>query len=99
MADNFEANEPCCCCGLEVEGMVCYHHIYTRKAHMELQHVSWNKIPVCLFHHNEFHSHGNSHMIDKYKGAKRWFENNGWYKDLGKWHHNMETKKPNLLDA
>lgn len=77
--------------------MVCFHHVYTRKSHPELSEVKWNMIDVCLIHHNEFHNQGNSHMIMKYKGVKRWFENNGWYKDLGKWVHDPETKKPSQI--
>jgi hypothetical protein len=80
-ASNFMAHEPCVACGTEGDGLVCYHHIYTRKAYPEATHKPWNQIPVCLLHHNLFHTKGTSHMASEFSSVKEWLENHGWEYD------------------
>lgn len=85
--DNFESDEPCLCCGLSADGMVCYHHIYRRKSRPDLKHKTWNKAPVCLMHHNEWHSSTNTSMKGKYSGISDFFDRMGWYMESGKMVH------------
>ena len=84
---SYEANEPCCGCGLEGEGMVTYHHIYTRKAYPELSEVKWNMMPVCLICHNKIHANTLSEFSKNRKTAEDWLISNDWYFDyfFGKW--------------
>lgn len=68
--------------------MVCYHHIYTRKAHPELENEPWNLMPLCQAHHNEIHSMGSNRFAQKYARATKWFKENGWHFRLsGKVYH------------
>ena len=78
--ENFKADYPCTACGLEGDGYVCYHHLHTQKAHSEQSVESWNLIPVCLKHHNEFHNRGAIHMSEKYRNVNKWLLDNGWYR-------------------
>ena len=91
--ENFKADEPCCCCGLEVDGMVCYHHVKTQKAHSELRYEGYNHMPVCQKHHVEAHNCGTIPMAEKYPCAKKWLLKNGWYIcDLMKrWAHDKDS--------
>lgn len=85
---SYEANEPCCNCGLEGEGMVTYHHVYTRKAYPELSETKWNMMPVCLTCHNKIHSKGLVEIANN-KTVKNWLIDNNWYFDTfyEKWRH------------
>jgi len=78
---SYESKDPCAACGLQGDGLVCEHHIYTRKAHPEHADKPWNRIPVCLFHHNQFHTKGTSWVVLKYVGVKIWLELYGWEYD------------------
>ena len=79
----YESNEPCVCCGLEGEGLVTYHHLFTRKVYPEFAEFSWNKIPVCLNHHTKgvdnFHSKGTVHMAERFPSVKNWLISNNWF--------------------
>jgi hypothetical protein len=78
---SYQTNDPCAACGLQGDGLVCEHHLFTRKAYPELSEADFNRIPVCLFHHNEFHTKGTSFMAQKYTGVKIWLEMYGWTYD------------------
>jgi 5-methylcytosine-specific restriction endonuclease McrA len=78
MAKTYELDEPCVVCGLSGEGMVTAHHIYTRKAYSMFAEYTWNKIPVCQKHHNEFHNYGNQDMARRYNTVKTWLDSHGW---------------------
>lgn len=88
---SYEAFEPCCGCGLEGEGMVTFHHIYTRKAYPEHSETPWNMMPVCLICHNKIHGNTLSEFAKNRKSAKDWLENNGWEFDMfyEKWRHDL----------
>lgn len=82
--NNYEANEPCTACLKEGEGMVTYHHIFTRKVYPEFAEESWNKIPVCKDHHGPgsgkgFHDHGTQWMAENFPPIKKWLHSNGWF--------------------
>jgi len=85
---SYEANEPCCSCDLEGEGMVTYHHIYTRKAYPELSEVRWNMMPLCLVCHNKAHANGLVEL-SKRDGVFNWLTENQWIFDVfyKKWIH------------
>jgi hypothetical protein len=83
--NNFKSNEPCVCCGENRDGFVTYHHLLTQKARPELRFFRANIIPVCQFHHNEFHSKPISEMATKYRNVEHWLIVNGWGFDSGKW--------------
>lgn len=84
---NYEAHEPCVACLKEGEGMVTFHHIFTRKVYPEFAQEKWNMIPVCQLHHNLFHSKGNSFMANNYRSIETWMKRNGWFFDptIKKW--------------
>lgn len=86
---SYESIEPCIVCGMNYSKMVCYHHIYTRKARPEFENEDWNKIPVCQKHHNEFHSKGTHYMSQKYDSVAKWLKMYDWNYDsfLLKWTH------------
>jgi len=76
---NFEAkNTPCAACGLEGDGLVCFHHIKSRKAHSELTNEPRNMIPLCLTHHSATHNRGLEYMATKYSGVKKFLTENNW---------------------
>ena len=75
---NFKSNEPCVCCGLNIDGMVCYHHLRTRAAARHLIDAHFNKIPVCQNHHNWFHRKGIAYMADNFPSVEKWLLTNGW---------------------
>lgn len=79
MAKNFEAHEPCVCCKKEGDGMVTFHHLFTRKVYPEFTQEPWNMIPVCQKCHNEFHSKGTPFMSEKYPSVKDWLLKNDWF--------------------
>lgn len=84
--DNFKSSEQCLCCEEQRDGYVCYHHILTRKSYPEHKYGRWNLAPVCLKHHNMFHSHGTSYMKKNFPRVSEWLDLNGWYINfLGKW--------------
>jgi len=84
---NYQAAVPCVVCGKSGAGMVCYHHVYTRKAYPEFSDETWNLIPVCLWHHNEAHRIGNVSMARKYESFNNWLIQNGWEIRSGKLLH------------
>lgn len=90
--ENFKSDEPCCACGLQVDGMVCYHHLKTQKAHSELRYEDYNHMPVCQKHHVEIHNTGAISMAEKFPGVERWLKMNEWYicDLMGRWTHDKE---------
>lgn len=86
---SYESQKPCVCCGRSGEGLVCFHHLYTRKTYPEFSQKEWNQIPVCQEHHNQFHSKGNDYMASTYPSVSRWLEENNWMRldSLKKWIH------------
>ena len=84
---NYEAHEPCTVCRLEGEGMVCFHHLFTKRVYPEFAECIWNLIPVCKRHHNEFHDNGTTHMAEKYLPVHLWLLKNDWFFDdyVEKW--------------
>lgn len=60
--------------------MVCYHHLLTRKTYPEHQNEVWNKIPVCLEHHNMFGSEYTAWMADNFPNVERWLVKMGWFR-------------------
>ena len=91
---NFSTVQGCVCCGLNAPGTTCLHHLYTRKARPDLQFETFNLIPACVFHHNEFHSIGTAAMAVKYPDVRNWLFDNKWEFDvwLGKWRHPEANK-------
>lgn len=89
---SYKSNEPCICCGHELDGEVCYHHLFTRKAYPNHAEKKWNMIPVCLSHHSEFHNKGITYMAVKYKTVMEWLKNNQWFfcKTFNKWRNNND---------
>jgi hypothetical protein len=84
MSKTYESDEPCICCGLQGEGLVTYHHIFTRKVYPEFAEEKWNQIPVCRLHHGPgngvgFHDHGTAWMANKFPSVKKWLEEKGWF--------------------
>jgi hypothetical protein len=76
---NFLSNEPCVVCGLNVHGMVTYHHLYTQKAHPELKREKWNLISCCGSHHTPlFHTKPLSEVANKYPQVRQWLIDNEW---------------------
>lgn len=86
---NFKTFIPCVCCGRVAENGNCFHHLLTQKTHPEFAQEKWNMIPVCKFHHVEFHNQGTGIMSVKYPGVYEFLENNDWTIDqfLRKWRH------------
>lgn len=84
---SFQSDQPCTACGHALENEVCEHHLFTQKVYPEFALLFWNRIPVCLRHHNEFHAQGTSHMADKYVGVYNWLTVNEWFfcKTVKKW--------------
>lgn len=91
---NFEAKEPCVVCHKFGKGLVCYHHLWTRKARPEFSMVKFNMIPVCQEHHNEFHNKGTSEMAEKYPQVKEWLRQNNWIKLQNKWTRDFAGAEP-----
>ena len=92
---NWESREPCTICGIEGDGLVCEHHLLTRKAFPELQNEAFNRIPVCLNHHNLFHCNQLTKIAEIFPQVKSWLINNDWYicEFSGKWRNNGVLKK------
>ena len=86
---NFESNKPCVCCGKFGDGMVCFHHLMTRKAYPEHTLKPWNQISVCQEHHNLFHARPLSEVAEKFTTVSKWLIDNNWVKNeiSGKWFH------------
>jgi len=86
---SYEAFEPCVVTGIEGDGMVCYHHLLTRKSHPEFSEERWNMIPVSLMVHNDFHNHGTPFMAKKYQRVKKWLLDHDWFfcDVTEKWRH------------
>jgi hypothetical protein len=85
---NYQAHESCTACGtLGVDR--CYHHILTRKARPDLKDAIFNKIPLCLTHHNEIHAIGTQRFAQRWERVYEWLVKNGWTIDeyTGKWTH------------
>lgn len=82
---NWESNLPCACCGLNMEGMVTYHHLYTRKTYPEFKNEAWNKLPCCQRHHNEIHANKLTDVAKKYTGILSFLIINKWELINGKW--------------
>lgn len=74
----FISSDPCIACNYFQVNSVCFHHLYTRKAHRELENVKWNMIPVCQRCHNLFHNKGTKVMADKFISVHFWLVRNGW---------------------
>lgn len=79
MAKNYESLYPCVCCGIEGEGVVTYHHIFTQKVYPEFKDEIWNQVSVCQKHHNMAHQKGHIFMADSFPGFKKWLDQNGWF--------------------
>jgi hypothetical protein len=92
MSPNFRSEEACTACGIYGENAICYHHIYSRKAFPEYTNAKFNKMPLCLKHHNEVHSSGLRSFAVKYPAVRLFLEVNGYeFNDfLGKWTHTKE---------
>ena len=75
---NFKSELPCIICNESRDNMVTMHHIYTRGAYPEFKDARWNKMPLCLVHHNEAHNSGNISMSKKYSAFIQWLDNNNW---------------------
>lgn len=75
---NFESKEPCTVCGTFGEGLVCYHHLLTRKAHSEFTDCSWNKLPLCFFCHHKAHSMALSDFSIKHRNVESWLIAQRW---------------------
>lgn len=87
---NFESTEPCIVCNFYAEKSVCYHHLLVKRTFPQYKNSSWNLIPVCLQHHNDFHSKGTRIMAEKHKSVKDWLIMQGWTYDS----FFMEWNKP-----
>lgn len=83
----YQLYDPCTVCGVEGDGLVTGHHIYTRKAFPEYANAKWNLCPLCQKHHNEAHAYGNITMMDIYPRFSEWLELNGWQLFNGKLIH------------
>lgn len=68
------------------------HHLFTRKSWPQLKDKDWNKIPVCRYIHQKFHSKGTNYMADTYPKIKEWLLKNDWTKDpfRGTWTHDRK---------
>lgn len=75
---NYKSEKPCIICGQNQDGMVTYHHIYTRKAYPQHRDKKWNLMPLCFNHHSEIHTVGTNKFAQKYVSANEWLKNNGW---------------------
>lgn len=75
---NFEADCPCTTCGTYGEGLVCFHHILTQKAHPEFKHCDWNQLPLCLICHNKIHSMPLSQFVEKNPVLRKWLIDHEW---------------------
>lgn len=82
---NFEAKEPCVICLKFGKGLVCYHHIWTRKAHPEYAMAKWNLFPCCFMCHQLMHSKPLSEIAEKNKDVKKWLMKNDWKFIANKW--------------
>jgi hypothetical protein len=84
---NFEAHgHTCVVCGKQGEGLICWHHLHTRKSRPDLVDEPNNKIAVCQNDHNLFHAKGTDYMAENYPTVKKWLINRGWERNfLGKW--------------
>lgn len=76
---NYKADKPCVCCNQAGENKITFHHVKSRGSGGTDD--SWNLMPICLTHHNETHSKGNSWMVSQYYGFKKWLLDNGWEYD------------------
>ena len=79
MKKNHESKEPCCACGYYAEKEVCYHHEYSQKSRPDLTWERFNRLPLCLEHHQERHNKTCSHMAEKYNGFMGFLLDNDWY--------------------
>lgn len=74
---SYEAHgKACTACGLIGEGMVCFHHVYTRKS-FGSDHPS-NLMPLCAACHTMIHKIGLTMMSKRYKSVLAWLVANGW---------------------
>ena len=76
---NWASNTQCTACGLDGEGKVCLHHLYSRKAFPEHQNESWNLLPLCFKCHELIHRKGITHMAMKYKNVHEFLIVNNWH--------------------
>jgi hypothetical protein len=65
---------PCLACGAQPSEA---HHITTRGAHGD--DVPENLMPLCTYHHREWHSRGPGFMIQSYERVRGWLEH--WKRD------------------
>ena len=89
---NYSSNKPCICCGIIGSDIVCYHHIYSKKAFPQYKTEKWNLLSCCLKHHNQIHNSGLVKISDNFPNVKKWLINNEWYRCeiSGKWVHKLE---------
>ena len=78
----YKSNEACVVCGYFAEDQVCLHHLLVKRTFPQYKDASFNLIPVCLQHHNDFHSKGTRIMAEKHKSVKDWLTMQGWTYDL-----------------
>lgn len=80
LKSNFKSDEPCACCGHDVDNEVTYHHEYSQGAYPEYKHEKWNKVPLCSKHHvGGVHQVGTYEMSIKFNTLYNWLTDNGWY--------------------
>lgn len=86
---NYRSNDPCVACKKEGEGMVCFHHLYTRKTYPEFEGLKWNQIPTCKKCHKIYHNKGTSHMANNHPDVLNWLLSRDWYycTTVKKWRH------------
>ncbi len=91
----FEAHgHACVICWAQGEGLVTWHHLYTKAAFPEYKNASFNLIPVCQMCHLQFHAKGTAHMAEKFSRVKDWLCRRGWVYDsfAKKWTHGGESE-------
>lgn len=76
---NWSTDKPCQLCGIEGDGLVCLHHILTKKAYPEHINKDWNLLPTCLLHHQLLHNLPLTKVAEKFPQLTRWLIKNGWY--------------------
>jgi 5-methylcytosine-specific restriction endonuclease McrA len=85
MSKNYEAGQACTVCGLSADGMVTFHHVYTRKAYPEHSEKEFNLMPLCAWHHVETHKIGTVSFSKKYSVVNDWLITHGWELIMGRW--------------
>lgn len=84
---NYKSEKNCVSCGLGGDGLVCFHHVYSKKSHPEFKEMTWNLMSLCFKCHELIHRFGTTKMANLNPGVKQFLVDNGWQFFSNKWRH------------